>query len=103
MQLRGDEVHYFVKQPNEILPISMDFVDLLDDNETITSKSIIAYDSSNADVTSTIIAASSILGTKIKITARNGTTTNQYKITIRATTSNGNLYEEDIYMKVLEN
>jgi hypothetical protein len=80
----------------------MDFVNLLDTNETIISKSIIAYNSVDADVTSSIVIASSITGTIIKVRVQAGTTGNRYKITIRATTDSSNVYEEDVYMYVKE-
>lgn len=95
-------MNQFSKQPNEIFPVSMDFSNSLDTGETISSKSVIAYNATNEVVTSTIVAASSIVDNTVKVTVKDGTSGTRYKITIRITTSNSNIYEEDIFMYVKE-
>ena len=95
-------MHLFTKQPSEIIPISMDFQYLLNGTETISSMAVSAVDSSNVSATSTIIDNYSISGDICKVTTKAGTDGIRYKITIRITSSEGNIYEEDVFMKVYE-
>jgi hypothetical protein len=96
------------KQPNELFPISIDFADDLESTEEVSSASIIAYDVDDTDVSSTILSGSSSISdgenqdetthTNSKVTQKvqAGTSRAKYKITFRATTSNGNVYEADV-------
>ena len=96
-------MNYLNKQPSEIFPFSFDFVDCLDVAETIISKTVTAIELvHNADVTSTVIDSSSINGTKIVIKVQAGIDRVDYKITIKVTTSGGNIFEEDVIMNVVE-
>ena len=90
------------KQPNERHPINIDFTNLLDVGETIASKTATAVDSAAVDKTSTVVHSSEIDGSKIVVVVKAGTDGESYKITIRATTSSGNVYEEDVLMEVNE-
>lgn len=92
----------FTKQPSEIYPISVDYSDVLDTGETISSESVTATDSAGTDVTATLIDSTEISGSTIKAVIKAGTTGNKYKLTFKATTSDSNLYEDDITMRVVE-
>lgn len=95
-------LNVFEKQVSEIIPISMDYAQLLNDTETISSLSVTAFDPNDANVTSTIIYNYSICGDICKTTCKAGTDGVRYKITFKATTTEGNVYEEDVFMKVYE-
>ena len=96
----NSSINIFTKQPDEIIPISVDYVLLLNDTETITSLSVGAVDASAVNVTSTIIYNSVINGDECRATVKSGTDGYRYKITFKATTSEGNIYEEDVFMVV---
>jgi len=93
---------YFIKQTDEIFPIAADFSDVLATDETITKESseVIAYDSNNDDVSSTILVADSksVLESLLLVKVRAGVDGKKYKITFKAVTSNNNIYELDIFM-----
>ncbi len=93
---------YFIKQSDEIFPITADFSDVLATGETITEESseVIAYDSNNIDVSSTILVADSksVLGSTLLIKVQAGIDGKKYKITFKAVTSNNNIYELDVIM-----
>lgn len=93
----------FTKQPNEVYTISIDFSNVLDDDnsETISTYTLIAY-LSTTDVTSTVIDTSTNDTTTVRIRVKAGTTGNKYKITTLVTTNLGNVYEKDVLMKVCE-
>ena len=96
-------MNYFNKQPSEIFPFSVDFVDRMDIAETILSKTVIAIELvHNADVSSTVIDGSTINGTIIDVRVKAGIDGVSYKITVRVVTSGGNTLEEDITMYVVE-
>lgn len=95
-------MNLFSKQPAEIFPISMDYQYRLQTGETITSATITATTNIGITATSSIISTQSISGTIVKVVVQNGINKNRYKITFRATTDESNIYEEDVYMDVLE-
>jgi hypothetical protein len=92
----------FFKQPDEKYPISMDYTDALNATETISSVSVKAYTTYGAitDVSTTLIDTTSIEGNICNAVVKAGTTGAKYKITFKATTDEGNIYEEDVWMKV---
>lgn len=98
---RGGNMSPFTKQPSEVFPISIDFSDVLDTSEIITSITVTAY-LIDVDVTSQVIDLNSFSETKVTIRVKGGTTGNKYKITALITTSLGNIYERDLIMKVIE-
>jgi len=91
----------FIKQPNEKYPISIDYSAVLNESETISSREVIGY-LGDTDVTAIIIDSSSISGDDILVVVKAGDAGNTYKITVRATTSDGNVYEKDVEMYVNE-
>lgn len=91
----------FFKQPDEIVPVSIDFTDAINSTETITSLIVTAATLLGIDVTATIIDDDSISGDICKAVIKSGTSGTKYKITMKAITSEGNLYEEDLILSVL--
>ena len=89
----------FNKQPSEKFKIEIDFSNLITSPETISSIDVKAYLFST-DVTSTVIDTSSYTGTSIYVTVKSGTDGLTYKITVKATTSTGNIFEYDVNMIV---
>ena len=98
----NSSINIFTKQPDEVIPISVDYVLLLNDTETISSLSVVAVDPTGENVTSDIIYNSVIDEEVCKAVCKSGTDGLRYKITFKATTSEGNIYEEVVFMKVYE-
>jgi len=100
--------YQFLKQPGEQFPVIGDFTDILDTNETIdvNSSSATVTDENNQDVTSTMTVANSLKidsnGKKLQITVKGGSDGKSYKVTLRAATSDNNIYEMDFKMNVQE-
>ena len=93
----------FSKQPSEIIPISMDYQLLLNGIETISLLSVVIVDQiDNTNVTHDILDNQSIEGSVCKLVVKGGTHRGKYKITLKVATNEGNLYEEEILMKVYE-
>jgi hypothetical protein len=91
----------FPKQPNESYPISVDFSNLTDTGETITTYTVNVY-LSTTDVTNTIIDSHYKTTTSVILNIKDGTDNLNYKITVKIITSNGNTYENDVMMEVRE-
>ena len=93
--------HTFTKQPSEIFTVSMDFSRRLVSGETLSSKTVTAT-AGGQDATSTVIDSSSIDGTDVDVKVKAGSDGTDYKITIKVTTSTGNVFEDEITMTVTE-
>jgi len=93
------------KQPNEKIPIGIDFVDVLPDGESIVlaSSTIVVLDSLSADVTSTIRdSGPTVTGTTLNGVFKAGTHNQTYLITFTAQTTNGYKFEEEVKLRVRE-
>ena len=93
-------MNVFKKQVSEIVPISVDFTNLLATSETVASMTAVATDTDGTVVTSTIIDSNSITTPICYVTVKAGTSGTRYTITIVATTSSSNVYEEDVFLDV---
>jgi hypothetical protein len=94
----------FIKQPAEILPVTIDFTTRLPSGATISSATLSAIDlSDNSSVSATIWVSTtgSVSGAKVTGKARNGTTEKIYKLTFTLTLSDGSVLEEDLEMNVI--
>ena len=92
----------FLKQPSEEFTIAVDFSGDLDTGETLDSAVVTATDSTGADVTSTIVASDAVSGNAWAVRVRAGTAGQDYKITVVATTSDSQVYEHEVTMRVRE-
>lgn len=96
----------FTKQPTEKYFVAADFSRALDEGETIVlnNSTVIAYDADGNDVSATVLESGTkqIDGAKLLIRVKDGTSGEKYKITFKAVTSQSNIYEHDITMKVVE-
>lgn len=101
----------FTKQPFEEFPIEVDFTkQLLVDEEITEIISVKAYNEANSDVTSEIIAGSSIDSgkKKVEVGVKGGATDNNYKISAQVKTNNpkpdstDSFFEADVTMVVKE-
>ena len=88
----------FIKQPGEIFTISINFNSSIEDGETIDTYTIITTEA--GDIVTNIIDSSSSQAGYINIKVKNGTNNTDYKITVKITTSDNNVYEEDVIMQV---
>jgi len=91
----------FKKQSDETISIKADFTNAIESGEVILATSIVtAYDSSDIDVTSTIISGDpTILNPAITIKIQGGEDGKKYKITFQAITTE-HTYELDIFMLI---
>ena len=95
----------FEKQSYEVFVIAGDFLNVLEAGETLVLADcdVRAYDSSDADVTSSILENKAVSGSQLQITVKDGSNASSpYIITFYAETSDGNKWELDVKMKVKE-
>ena len=92
-----------VKQNWEEYYVSFNFVRVIANDTEIVSSDVIVYDAQGAIVTETIIDAEKTLinGAKIFVFVRGGSE-QTYKLTCRITCANGEKYEEDAELSVIE-
>jgi hypothetical protein len=90
------------KQPWEIIKYTVDVSALLASGATISSLEVKAFDTAGNDVTSSIINDSSYTGPEVYITVQDGTANSRYDIRIRLTLSDGQQFEEDLILRVVE-
>ena len=88
----------FPKQPDEIIPVAMDYASTLQDEETITAVSVTIADAEGDDVTSDILISVVAVDGVVKFAVQGGESGKKYHITIMAETNQGSKYEEDIIM-----
>lgn len=88
----------FIKQPDEKFTISIDFNSNLESEETIDTYTIVVTEA--GDIVADIIDSSASAEGYINIRVKNGTNNTDYKITVKITTSDENVYEEDVIMQV---
>lgn len=91
----------FEKQPSEEFTISVNFTDNLAGSEDIASIDVKAY-FNTTDVTSTIIKATTFDDDIVYIKVQDGINKRKYKITTVITTTDSNIFEHDVIMKVVE-
>lgn len=90
------------KQPNEVKPIGMDFSPWLPTGETLLGTSNVkVYDSSNTDVTATMVQSQTVNHPYLDALIKGGTNGADYKITFTAITQN-DTWEYDVTLKVRE-
>jgi hypothetical protein len=92
-------MHSFTKQPRERYPITVDFTNVLNENEEITSSEVVVYDDESATPTG-LIEDTLETTTTIITYVKSGTSGKSYKITFRAITNQSNTYEEEVFMIV---
>ncbi len=92
------------KQPGELFPLTIDFSPELATGETVTSAVVTTRDATTGvDTSSTIKSGShTVASPKVtqKVTA--GATGDRHILTIKATTSAGNVYEGEIELHIRE-
>jgi hypothetical protein len=93
----------FTKQPAERFSIGVDWRDRLAATETLSAAEATAQ---RLDLDGTpapeVLDGYGIAGPVSYVTVKNGTSGVTYKITVRVTTTLGNVYEADLTMRVLE-
>jgi hypothetical protein len=102
---RKPTVSVFYKQPDEKFVIAGDFTDELTTGEAISvsSSDISAVDSDGNDATSTVLSGKEVDGAYLKTTVLAGTENGgPYKITFKAVTDLGNVWEIDVRMKIAD-
>lgn len=92
----------YEKQPAEEKILSVDFTADLEDGATVSSHTATATDESGNDVTSTIIAVSTLSTPVVSFTVQGGTDGQKYTVSIVATLSDGQEVEADVVVVVRE-
>ena len=93
----------FYKQPTEKYAIAMDYTSELADSETISSTAIVVTEIlAGTVVTSTIIDSTATTDTQAKAVIKAGTSGKRYKITFKSTSNLAYVYEDDVFMTVLD-
>lgn len=95
------DINSFIKQSSEKYAITVNFADNLADSEIISSYTVSVVDHNGNAVTS-VIDTSSNDDDSVSIIVKAGSNETIYKITIAVTTSLSYVYEDDIYMEVLD-
>lgn len=86
------------KQPDENCNFSMDFTAWLNSTETISTISLI-----ESVPTGLTFTDSTIIGGIISMKISGGTDKTKYRVEVTITTSEGNLYQGDGFLKVADN
>lgn len=84
------------KQPAEVLNISFDFSSAVNTDATISINTVFT------DSTDITVSGEVVSGTSVNMSLSGGVTGNQYKITVRVDTSDGETIEADAKVKVKE-
>jgi hypothetical protein len=92
-------INLFSKQPNELFEFSCDFSNNLSSGETINGYTVTASHLGE-DATSTVIDSNRKDDDNVYVKVKAGTDGYDYKITVEATTSTGNVFETEVTMKV---
>ncbi len=92
----------FTKQPSEVVTIGVDWTDRLGEGEVLSAVTADATDLASGAATPEVLQAYGLSGNTSYATVRDGTSGRTYKITLRVTTSTGQVYEADISMHVEE-
>jgi hypothetical protein len=90
------------KQPWEIIRYTLDVSALLVSGAMISSLEVRAFDVAGNDVTPSIIDASAYGESEVYITVKNGTANSRYDIRVRLILSDGQRFEEDLILRVVE-
>lgn len=93
----------FYKQPSEKFNVSIDFNNVLGDDETISSYVLTCINiNDNSDTSTDVIDSDSNTTVSITIKVKAGADGENHKITVKITTSDSNIFEKDVLMKVVE-
>lgn len=92
------------KQPAEIFPVTVDFVNELSVGETITGQTVTARNAdSGADTSGTLLQGSPLVtGTKVAQTIKAGLSGEHHIVQYRITTSASNTFETEVSVAVQE-
>lgn len=90
------------KQPSEEYNVSFNFSRVIQSGSNIESASVVAVDAQGTDVTDELIGSVTLSG-KYKVVAFvQGGTVQRYKITCYITCDDGEKYEDEAYLNVVE-
>lgn len=96
-----DETVGRYKRPSERFPIAWDFVDDIAADDSLATQAVTAIDeTTGADVSSTLLAGAAISGTEVAVVVQAGTDGHNYRVTFKATTSDGYVFWRVVRMLV---
>ena len=94
------------KQPAEKFYIGVDYVNALLEDESLNlgACSVVVYDDGGNDVTNDIYDGGTLTvdGTKLLARIKGGEEGKIYKVSFRAGTNQGNIYEKDVYIAIYD-
>lgn len=96
----------FVKKPGEQFPISVEFVNSLPENTSLSSAVISAIDENGVNISATVLESTTgtISGTKVIFHVKSGTDGQRAHIKVKAyLNDNYSILEENLVMKIIEN
>lgn len=92
-----------IKQPAETFSVTVDFTPRMASGEALTSAVVTAIKMSDgSDASSSVITSSSVSTPNVSIRIKAGTAGEDYKVTVRATTTTTEVYEKDFLIQVRE-
>lgn len=97
-------MHRFVKQPAEVVTLAVDFAGVpLGTGEAISAAEVLAaYTADGSDASALLVGGAQISGSQVLQTISGGADGDVVRLTYRATTSEGHVYEEDLTVIVRE-
>ena len=103
VHIESDTKVIIVKQPNELFVIAVDFTNDLASGESLSTSSTTVIDvSTDLDVTTTIKNTEQISGNEVQVACQAGTDESEYRITVSTTTSDSNVFVEELMLFVRE-
>lgn len=90
------------KQPAEVYPLEIEWANRLDSGETISTVGAAALrtDDGSDQTAAFLTLPGSIIGTRTRVTLKNGLDGKLYKVTVTITTSLGKTLEADVLVPV---
>jgi hypothetical protein len=90
----------YYKQPWEEETIEVDFTNRLAAGDSLSPVATVTIWDGATDMTTDMITSTTVVSPKVLIRVKGGTSGATYKMRIRAVTSNGEKYEEDLSVRV---
>lgn len=90
----------YSKQPAEIETIEIDWTERIAAGDSLSSEESKMYDEDGKDETTAMINSTSITGNSVFVVVKAGEAGKKYHLRCRATTTNGEVYEEDLDVHV---
>jgi hypothetical protein len=88
------------KRPIEEFRVSWDFANDLESGDSVTGQLVTAVDSDGTNVSASFLQSPAISGAKIVVQIQGGTDGKDYTVTFKATTTQGDVFERTLLVRV---